>query len=165
VEHLSEAECVLKALEAGVNQFGGESCAHYVVDLVRSGRLSKARVDQSVRRLLRLKFALGLFDNPFMDETQVVQVMDDPAAVAAGLESQKRAMVLLKNADGVLPLSGRLKIYVKNIDPTVAGQYVKEPAKSDILTLLHTAPTIVVIYLDRPAVIPEISAAAQAPPR
>jgi beta-glucosidase len=41
----------------------------------------------------------------------------------------------------------------------------KEPAKSDILTLLHTAPTIVVIYLDRPAVIPEISAAAQAPPR
>lgn len=115
VEHLSEAERVLKALEAGVDQFGGESCAHYVVDLVRSGRLSEARVDQSVRRLLRLKFALGLFDNPFVDETQVAQVMGDPAAVAAGLESQKRAMTLLKNADGVLPLSGRLKIYVKTL--------------------------------------------------
>lgn len=113
VEHLSEAECVLKALEAGVNQFGGESCAHYVVDLVRSGRLSEARVDQSVRRLLRLKFALGLFDNPFVDETQVAQVMGDPAAVAAGLESQKRAMVLLKNADGVLTLSGRSKFMSK----------------------------------------------------
>lgn len=202
VEHLSEAERVLKALEAGVDQFGGESCAHHVVELVRSGRLSEARVDQSVRRLLRLKFALGLFDNPFVDETQVAQVMGNPVAVAAGLESQKRAMTLLKNADGVLPLSGRPRIYVKHIDPAVAGQYAevvttpeaadlaimrletpwipvetdnpfargfhhgdldfKEPTKSEILTLLHTVPTIVVIYLDRPAVIPEISAAAQA---
>lgn len=202
VEHLSEPERVLKALEAGVDQFGGESCAHYVVELVRSGRLSEARVDQSVRRLLRLKFALGLFDNPFVDETQVAQVIGDPIAVVAAQESQRRAMTLLKNADGVLPLSGRPKIYVKNVEPAVAGEYAevvatpeaadlaivrletpwvpvetdnpfargfhhgdldfKEPAKSEILKLLHTLPTIVVIYLDRPAVIPEISAAARA---
>ena len=71
VEHLSEAERVLKALDAGVDQFGGESCAHHVIALVESGRLSEARVDESVRRVLRLKFQLGLFDNPFVDETQV----------------------------------------------------------------------------------------------
>lgn len=202
VEHLSEAERVLKAIEAGVDQFGGESCAHYVVELVQSGRLSEARVDQSVRRLLRLKFVLGLFDDPFVDETQVAQVMEHPAAVAAGLASQQRAMTLLKNTGDALPLVGRPKIYVKNIDPAVAGQYAevvaapeaadfailrldtpwvpvetqnpfargfhhgdldfKEPAKGEILALLHSVPTIVVIYLDRPAVIPEISAAATA---
>jgi beta-glucosidase len=201
VEHLSEAERVLKAIEAGVDQFGGESCAHYVVELVQSGRLAEARVDQSVRRLLRLKFVLGLFDDPFVDETQVAQIMEHPAAVAAGLASQQRAMTLLKNTGDVLPLVGRPKIYVKNIDPAVAGRYAdivtvpeaadfailrldtpwvpvetqnpfargfhhgdldfKEPAKSEILALLHSVPTIVVIYLDRPAVIPEISSAAQ----
>lgn len=201
VEHLSEAERLLKALEAGVDQFGGESCAHYVVELVRSGQLTEARVDTSVRRLLRLKFQLGLFDNPFVDETQVAQVMGAPVAVAAGLASQKRAMTLLKNTDSVLPLQGQPKLYVKNIDPAIASHYTdivatpeaadlavlrlqtpwvpvetknpfargfhhgdldfKAEALAEILALLETVPTIVVIYLDRPAVIPEISAAAR----
>ena len=48
-----------KALDAGVDQFGGESCPELVVELVKTGRLSEARLDQSVRRLLRLKFQLG----------------------------------------------------------------------------------------------------------
>lgn len=201
VEHLSEAARVLKALEAGVDQFGGESCAHYVVELVQSGQLAEARVDASVRRLLRLKFQLGLFDDPFVDETQVAQVMGAPVAVAAGLASQKRALTLLKNTDDLLPLQGRPKIYIKNVDPAVAAQYAdivptpeaadcailrldtpwvpvetqnpfargfhhgdldfKAPEKDEILAMLHRAPTIVVIYLDRPAVIPEISAAAR----
>ncbi len=201
VEHLSEAERVLKALEAGVDQFGGESCAHYVVELVRSGRLAEARIDQSVRRLLRLKFELGLFDNPFVDETQVAKVLGDPASAAAASASQRRAMTLLKNGGDLLPLSGRPKLYVKDIDPAVAGRYAdvvaapeaadlavvrlatpwvpfetdnpfargfhhgdldfKEPLKSELLALLQTVPTVVVIYLDRPAVFPEINAAAQ----
>jgi beta-glucosidase len=111
-------------------------------------------------------------------------------------------MTLLKNADEVLPFSGEPKIYVKNMDAAVAGQYAqlvetpeeadfailrlqtpwvpvdtqnqfaagfhhgdldfKGEVKSEILALLESTPTIVVIYLDRPAVIPEISAAAQA---
>ena len=202
VEHLSRAERVRKALEAGVDQFGGESCADLVVELVHTGRLDEARVDQSVRRLLRLKFQLGLFDNPFVDEEQVAQVLGDPAAVAAGAASQRRAMTLLKNEDQVLPLQGRPKIFVKDIDPAVAGGYAevvaapqdadlaiirlqtpwvpvetqnpfargfhhgdldfKGEAKAEILALLQTVPTIVVIYLDRPAVIPEISAEARA---
>lgn len=202
VEHLSEAERVLKALEAGVDQFGGESCAHHVVALVQEGRLAEARIDQSVRRLLRLKFELGLFDNPFVDEAQLPQVIGDPAAAAAGLASQRRALTLLKNADGVLPLPGRPRLFVKNVDPVVASHYAevvdspeaadfailrlqtpwapvesanpfargfhhgdldfKGEALTEILALLETTPTIVVIYLDRPAVIPEISAGARA---
>jgi beta-glucosidase len=202
VEHLSEAERVLKILEAGVDQFGGESRPDLVLELVASGKLSEARIDQSVRRLLKQKFELGLFDNPFVDETRISKVFGKPESVAAGLVSQSRAMTLLKNADEVLPLSGEPKIYVKNMDAAVAGQYAqlvetpeeadfailrlqtpwvpvdtqnqfaagfhhgdldfKGEAKSEILALLESTPTIVVIYLDRPAVIPEISAAAQA---
>jgi beta-glucosidase len=202
VEHLSGPERVRKALEAGVDQFGGESCPEHVLELVKAGRLSEARLDTSVRRLLRLKFQLGLFDDPFVDESQLPQVFGDPRSVAAGLDSQRRAMTLLKNDLQVLPLEGKPMIYVRNIDPAVAARYaeiVSEPrqadfailrldtpwvpvgtnnvfaqgfhhgdldfkgqAKDQILSLLRTVPTIVVLYLDRPAVIPEISSIARA---
>jgi len=202
VEHLTRAERVLKAIEAGVDQFGGESCPDLVVELVKTGRLSEARVDQSARRLLHLKFRLGLFDNPFVDESQLSQVFGNPDAMARSLASQQRAMTLLKNGDGILPLPGRPKVFVKDMDSALVGQYAqvvdtpegadfailrletpwapvetdnpfargfhhgdldfKDEAKAEILALLQAVPTIVVLNLDRPAVIPEIAAAAKA---
>ncbi|MCB0044054.1 MAG: glycoside hydrolase family 3 C-terminal domain-containing protein [Caldilineaceae bacterium] len=202
VEELSGPERVGKALDAGVDQFGGESLPHFVLKLVESGQLTEARIDQSVWRLLKQKFELGLFDNPFIDEARVAQVFGNPASLAAGLASQSRAMTLLKNEGDVLPLTDGPKVFVKNLDLETAGEYTqvvdtpeaadfailrldtpwvpvetrnafaagfhhgdldfKAEAKAEILELLNTTPTIVVIYLDRPAVIPEISAAAQA---
>jgi len=202
VEHLTESERVLKAIDAGVDQFGGEKCPELVVELVNTGKLSEARIDQSIRRLMRQKFQLGLFDNPFVDESQVLSVVGIPASAAAGLASQERAMTLLKNDQQVLPLKGTPKIHVSNISPEVAARYgtvVEDPkqadfaimrldtpwvpldtknpfqqgfhhgdldfkgqVKEDILTLCKTVPTIVVLYLDRPAVFPEINAAAKA---
>jgi len=201
VEHLGEAERVLKAIEAGVDQFGGESCPEHVIKLVNAGQLSEARIDQSVRRLLRLKFQLGLFDNPFVDENLVSKVLGSPASLSAGLDSQQRAMTLLKNDIHTLPLKGQPRLFIKNIDPEVASRYAevvadpkqadfavlrldtpwvpietpnvfaqnfhhgdldfKGEVKAEILQICQTVPTIVVIYLDRPAVIPEISAAAR----
>lgn len=202
VEHLSGPERVLKAINAGVDQFGGESCPEHIVELVKSGRLDEARVDQSVRRLLRLKFQLGLFDQPFIDESKVPEVLGKAETMTAGANSQKRSMTLLKNDGGILPFQGRPKVFIKNIDPEVASRYVdvvgkpekadfailrletpwypvetqnpfargfhhgdldfKGEAKAEILALLTAVPTVVVIYLDRPAVIPEIQAAAKA---
>lgn len=201
VEHLSRIERVKKAIDAGVDQFGGESCPELVVELVENGQLSETRIDQSVRRLLRQKFQLGLFDQPFVDLAEVAQVLGNPASMKAGTASQSLAMTLLKNDDSVLPLKGQPKIFVKNVDESVAAQYgqvvatpaeadftilriatpwypvetknqfaqsfhhgdldFKGDAKTEILTLLETIPTIVVLYLDRPAVIPEISVAAK----
>ena len=202
VEHLTEVERVLKAIEAGVDQFGGESCPEYVVELVKEGKLSETRVDESARRLLRLKFQLGLFDNPFVDETQVSQVFGNPDSMRLGISSQQRAMTLLKNEDGVLPLHGQPKIFIKNMDPAITAQYAKvvdtpeqaeyailrletpwvpvetrnpfaqgfhhgdldfkDEAKAEILSTIQAVPTIVVLNLDRPAVIPEIAAEAKA---
>ena len=202
VEHLSEAQRVLKALQAGVDQFGGESRPDLVYELVESGLLSEERINQSVRRLLRQKFQLGLFENPFVDEARIPEVFGNPEAVAAGLASQSRAITLLKNAADTLPLSEQTRVFVKNMDAAVTAKYAqvvetpaeadfailrletpwvpidtpnefargfhhgdldfKGEAKAEILALLENTPTIVVIYLDRPAVIPEISAAAQA---
>lgn len=202
VEKLSEEERVKKVIDAGVDQFGGENCPQYVIKLVKDGKLTEARIDESVRRLLRQKFQLGLFDNPFVDETKVSQVLGNPEFAQAAETSQRRAMTLLKNDNKTLPLQqGKLKIYVKNVDAKVAAQYgtvvtnpkdadiailrlntpfypvetpitmarmfhhgdldFKGKEKDSILRLLSTVPTIVDIYLDRPAVIPEISAKAK----
>jgi beta-glucosidase len=67
VEHLSEVERVKKVLDAGVDQFGGESRPELVVELVETGQVPEERIDESLHRILRLKFQLGLFDNPFVD--------------------------------------------------------------------------------------------------
>jgi beta-glucosidase len=202
VEHLSRLERVQKILEAGADQFGGESCPELVVELVEKGLISEDRIDQSVRRLLRMKFQLGLFDNPFVDEDLVPQVFGNPEAKAAGESAQKRAMTLLKNEEAIFPLQGGPKLYLKNIRPEVAARYgkvvdspeeadfaivhldtpwypvetknrfalsfhhgdldFKEPLLSEILAVLKQVPTIVVMYMDRPAVIPEIDAACKA---
>ena len=58
---------ILRALEAGVDQFGGEYCPELVVDLVRGGAVTQDRLDASAARILREKFALGLFDQRRVD--------------------------------------------------------------------------------------------------
>jgi beta-glucosidase len=170
--------------------------------LVKKGKISEARIDTSVARLLRLKFELGLFDNPYIDASKATHIVGKPEFVKAGEESQRRAITLLKNENKILPLkTGSLKIYVKDIDSATAAKYgivVKNPSEADvaiirlstpfypvksdipmaqmfhhgdldfkglkkdsILNLLKSVPTIVDIYLDRPAVIPEINASAK----
>ncbi len=207
VEHLSEEDRVLKALEAGVDQFGGESRPELVMSLVKNGKLSEERIDQSVRRLLHQKFILGLFENPFVDVDRALTIVGKEEFKKAGEAAQRRSLTLLKNQEtngqAALPLSStKTKLYIQNVNAELAARYgevvdrpeladvaiirlntpwypveTKNPfalgfhhgdldfkgkEKSDILTLLKTVPTIVDIYLDRPAVIPEISEHAHA---
>lgn len=201
VENLDIPARVQKIIDAGVDQFGGENIPEVLVQLVKEGKVSEKRIDSSVVRLLRQKFQLGLFDNPYIDEDKANTTVGRADFVAAGKASQRRAITLLKNDQHVLPLKQHLKIYVKNMDPEVAAQYgtvVDDPADADlailrlqtpyypvesdiplakmfhhgdldfkgaqqdsILQLLQQVPTIVDIYIDRPAVIPEISKAAK----
>ena len=109
VEHLTPEERMLKALDAGVDQFGGESCVELMIAAVRVGRLSEARLDASVRKLLAEKFLLGLFENPFVDAGAADAAVGTPEFKAAGRAMQRRSYTLLKNQefDGVplLPLS------------------------------------------------------------
>ena len=204
VEDLSEADRVLKIIDAGCDQLGGESRVELVLQLVKEGKLSEERIDVSIKRLLRQKFELGLFDNPFVDESKVDEIVGKEEFKLLGEQTQQEAMTLLKNED-VLPLSQEkdgLKVYIENMDAAVVGEYAnvvekiedadlaiirlntpwypadtknpmalgfhhgdldfKNEEKQRILKLLNTVPTVVDIYLDRPAVIPEIAAASKA---
>ena len=194
-ENLSLAERAQKAIEAGVDQFGGEACPEVIVQLVREGKVSEERINQSVRRLLRDKFRLGLFDNPYLDVDAAEKIVGQPEFRKVGELAQRKSIVLLKNEKSTMPLKSGLKIYFKNIKPEAVSQYgqiVDDPAKADIailrlnapyekrkgmmesffhagdldfkgpekgriLKILNQVPTIVDIYLERPAVIPEIA--------
>jgi beta-glucosidase len=200
VEDMSVGERAAKALEAGVDQFGGESCPQVLVELVRSGRVAEARLDASVRRLLRDKFRLGLFDNPFVDPDAAEALADNAEFREAGDHAQRASMCLLKNGasnDGLrLPLGSGRRLYVENADPGVAGRFgtvVGAPEEADlailrlgapfeprdqypleaffhsgslafaddelarILAIMRRVPTVIDIYLERAAVIPEFA--------
>ncbi len=197
VEDLSPIERMKVALDAGVDQFGGETCPELLVELVKSGKITEARVDQSARRILREKFKLGLFDNPYLDPELAEKTIGNKVFVAKGEIAQRKSLVLLKNGNEspVLPLSGKPKIFIENIRPEVANLYgevvtdleradyvilrlrapfeqrkgmlesmfhaggldFKSPEKERILSMLSSKPSIVDIYLERPAVFPEIN--------
>ena len=79
-----------------------------MVELVRSGQVTEARIEESVRRLLREKFVLGLFDNPFLDLDTAVATIGRDDFVAAGAAAQRAAIVRLTAAESgpaVLPLA------------------------------------------------------------
>ncbi|MFE7580448.1 glycoside hydrolase family 3 protein [Streptomyces gardneri] len=147
VEHLSVAERTAKALDAGVDQFGGEQCPEVIVELMASGRIPEARVDASVRRLLREKFLLGLFDERrYVDPDEAAETVGRADFTAAGAAAQRRSLTVL--TDGPLPLSGRPKLYVENVDPAVAaayGEVVADPAAADLAVLRLRTP-----YEERP---------------
>ena len=145
VEHLSPIERLVKCLDAGVDQFGGEQCPDLVVEAVRRGLVTEERIDVSARRILREKFVLGLFDNPYVDPHQAEAIVGRADFMAAGADAQRRSITLLKNgADAtVLPLRGRPMIFLEGIAPEVASEYgevVTDPAQADYILLRMGTP-------------------------
>jgi len=76
----------------------------HLPELVRTGRVPQALVDEAVRRVLRLKLESGLFDDPFPDPATAEAKTATPDAIALARESAQRAIVLLKNEKDLLPL-------------------------------------------------------------
>ena len=146
VEGMSVRERYKKSIDAGVDQYGGENDPAHIIDLVRSGELSEARIDQSVRRILLNKFELGLFEQSLVDEDAIPALIRTPQYLAAGLEAQRKSIVLLNNkmADTVaLPLAEGTKIFVDGLDADQAklyGTLVDSADQADVVVLY--LPTI-----------------------
>ncbi len=105
-------EAVAMGINAGIDMIMDPydpECCNVIIDLVKDGRISRERLDDAVRRVLRLKLRLGLFDNPCWEHEYPdfgSQTFADES-YAAAIESE----VLLKN-DGVLPLRNNARILV-----------------------------------------------------
>ena len=202
-ENLTALQRAEKILNAGVDQLGGEARMDLILELVNKGIISEERIDASVAKLLREKFLLGLFDNPFVDVDAAVKVVGNEQFRRQGDAAQRRAYTLLTNNEDVLPLKdvSNLKFYIEGFNKTVMEKrnlhVVSTPTEADFALLRLQAPyeprpggfeaayhagsleynvterarqaaiysavpTIVDIYLDRPAAIPEIVESAKA---
>ena len=147
VEHLDARERVVKILDAGADQFGGEQCTELLLQLVHDGIVTETRIDESARRILLVKFRLGLFDNPYVDEEAAAEFVGNAASRRAGLEAQSRSVTVLKNgATGqgtLLPLAAGLKVYSEGVDLDIvsrAGTPVSTPEEADVAIIRIEAP-------------------------
>jgi beta-glucosidase len=96
------------ALDAGVDvDLQGGVFTEYLAELVKGGRVTEAQVERAARRILEMKYRLGLFEDPYRysDPARQAAATDKPEFLEATRDMARRSMVLLKNADATLPLS------------------------------------------------------------
>ena len=140
VGDLSIEERYIKAIDAGIDQFGGEKDTEVVIELVKKGLMPLSRIDASVKRILKNKFDLGLFDNPYVEVDQVKSRVNTERNIKLGKEAQKQSMVLLKN-DSTLPLEKNINIFVDgfNTKSIVHGNVVSDIKDADVIvSYVHT---------------------------
>ena len=142
VEQLSKEERILKILDAGCDMFGGESLTDVIVKLVKTGKLSEERINQSLKRILKEKFRLGLFDNPYL-KAENASIVNSAKFIEKGLEAQRRSLILLKNDQSILPLKPTAKIYLQGFNKEESAPYahlVTEAKNADVIILKLNTP-------------------------
>lgn len=207
VEQLSKADRFIKAVNAGVDQFGGVADSSIIVNAVQQNKLTLQQIDQAVHRILVQKFALGQFESPYVETDQAANFVGNPTFQSMADKAQSDSLVLLENRDNLLPLTPNTRVYLygflpsakeltnkpfmqvnvlDNADVVIARinapyeqthknyffgaryhegdlsfssydkdrQFIEQASKSH--------PVIVVIYLDRPAVLSPLNSAAKA---
>ena len=142
VDELSIKERYKKSILAGVDQYGGESSPEYIINLVREGIISEERIDYSVKKILLNKFELGLFDDPFVDESNVDTVVGIESHVVKGLEAQRKSIVLLNNriteGKAMLPIKKMNRIFSDGFNVEILERYceiVQKPEDADYILL------------------------------
>lgn len=127
-------EAAKRALEAGVDiELPDIDCYATLAQQVKDGRIAEADLDKAVRRILRAKLLLGLFEEPFVDPEAVDSLTNTPEHRALALQAAREAIILLKNENSLLPLDGKKLKSVAVIGPNAAlchlGGYSEDPGK------------------------------------
>ncbi len=104
VEDKSVGERVAMAINAGVDVLSGFSDHGQMMENIHEGLISEERVDEAVTRLLTEQFKLGLFENPFVDSDRAGYVLGDRITQMKADAAQRKAVVVLQNSNGLLPL-------------------------------------------------------------
>lgn len=131
---VDRADAAQQALKAGVDiELPDPSSYPLLPQLVSEGKVSLADVDRAVARVLRAKFQLGLFENPFVDVERAVRLTNTPAHQQLAAEAARRSIVLLKNANNLLPLDRSKLQSIAVIGPNAAevhlGGYSDNPQR------------------------------------
>lgn len=130
----NKAEAARLALEAGVDiELPDPDTFKALPQLVKEGKVSEATLDRAVARNLKLKFLLGLFENPYVDPARAERVTNSEAHRALAAEAARRSIILLKNENNLLPLRRERLKSVAVIGPNAArahlGGYSDNPGR------------------------------------
>lgn len=138
----NEKEAVEAGLNGGVDmEMVSRLYNKHGADLLKERKLSTTTIDEAVRRILRIKFRLGLFERPYADEVRERNSILTPEHLAAARESAARSLVLLKNEGNLLPLSKSLKAIavvgpLADSQKDVIGSWTGDGKAEDAVTLL-----------------------------
>ncbi len=138
----NEKEAYFQSIMAGMDMhMHGIHWNEMVVELVKEGRIPESRIDESVRRILTVKFRLGLFEQPFADEAQSMKIRLSDEHRKTALEAARNGIVLLKN-DGLLPLdvTKYKKVLVTGInanDMNILGDWSAVQKEENVTTILE----------------------------
>ena len=151
VEKLSEKDRQKMMVLAGVDQIGGDNDPGVILASVKDGSIPMAVIDAAARRVLRPIFQLGLFENPYVDPEHAQGHGGAAQRIPGGRATRRRSgpVVLLKNADDLLPAAAGKKIYVEGIAREVAARYgtvVDDPKDADLAILRVASPATTYPY-------------------
>ena len=134
----SSQDAAIQALLAGVDVDLGGNCYAQLVEAIKSGKMSEEALNQAVKRVLRLKFEMGLFENPYVNAKTAQKEVHTAADVATARQAARESITLLKN-DGTLPLSKDIKVAVvgPNADNVynMLGDYTAPQADGKVVTV------------------------------
>ena len=129
-----KAEAARLALEAGVDiELPDPDCFKLLTQLVKEGKVSEPALNKAVARNLKAKFLLGLFENPYVDPDRAARVTNSVAHRELAAEAARRSIVLLKNANNLLPLDRTkirsIAVIGPNADRAHLGGYSDDPGR------------------------------------
>lgn len=115
VESLTQPQRFAKGVMAGIDQFGGVNDGAMLMQAVREGMVPTERLDEAVSRIMRLKFELGLFDNPYVDPDAAERVVGDPASQVLADMAQRKAQVILEDGGKPMTAQGVRTVWLYNV--------------------------------------------------
>ena len=136
-------EAFYQSIMAGMDMhMHGPEWQTAVVELVKEGRIPESRIDESVRRILTVKFRLGLFEHPYSDVKTRDRVINDQEHKRTALEASRNSIVLLKNENDLLPLDAQKykKVLVTGInanDQNIMGDWSELQPEDQVWTVLR----------------------------
>ena len=146
----SPTSAILLALNSGLDMqfydFDHPTFQNAILSGIKNGQLSETVLNQAVARVLRLKFMLGLFEHPFVDENLDACVRHSQAHNDLALESARESMCLLKNEGNLLPLKKNLKriaVIGPNVNTTRIGDYTEAAHESSEQGMLNQIKQLV----------------------